>query len=68
MTDLAVLLVPVGTLDELVKTRPALAREFGKEIDNRRERTFEAFANAGLAPPGRLASRRVLMKGVGVRA
>ena len=51
LTDLAVLLVPVGTLDELVKTRPALAREFGKEIDNRRERTFEAFANAGLAPP-----------------
>jgi len=51
LTDLAVLLVPVETLDELVKTRPALAREFGKEIDNRRERTFEAFANAGLAPP-----------------
>mgnify|MGYP003888295599 CR=1 FL=1 len=51
VTDLDVLLVPVEVLDELVKTRPALARDFGKEIDNRRQRTFEAFASAGLAPP-----------------
>lgn len=51
VTDLAVLLVPVEVLDELVMTRPALARDFGKEIDNRRARTFEAFADAGLAPP-----------------
>lgn len=51
ITDLAVLLVPAETLDVLVKTRPGLAREFGVEIDNRRQRTFEAFANAGLVPP-----------------
>ncbi len=51
LTDLAVLLVPVETLDRLVRTRPALARDFGKEIDHRRERTFQAFAEAGLDAP-----------------
>lgn len=51
MSDLAVLLVPVEVLDELVKSRPALARDFGKEIDNRRARTFDAFMHAGLVPP-----------------
>ena len=45
------LLVPVETLDRLVRTRPALARDFGKEIDHRRERTFQAFAEAGLDAP-----------------
>lgn len=35
-TDLAVLFVPVAVLDELVKTRPKLARDVGAELDNRR--------------------------------
>ncbi len=35
-TDLAVLFVPVEVLDELVKTRPKLARDVGTELDNRR--------------------------------
>lgn len=51
ITDLAVLLVPVDVLDELVHETPALARDFGREIDNRRLRTMEAFAAAGLDPP-----------------
>lgn len=50
-TDLTVLLLPVELLDEIVETRRALARDYGREIDNRRERTFEAFVAAGLAPP-----------------
>ncbi|WP_294178181.1 mechanosensitive ion channel family protein [uncultured Schumannella sp.] len=51
LTPLTVLLIPVETLDELVRTRRSLAREYGREIDNRRDRTFEAFAAAGLEPP-----------------
>jgi small-conductance mechanosensitive channel len=35
-TDLAVLFVPVGVLDDLVKTRPRLAKDVGTELDNRR--------------------------------
>jgi CRP-like cAMP-binding protein len=35
-TDLAVLFVPVAVLDDLVKTRPRLAKDVGTELDNRR--------------------------------
>ena len=35
-TDLAVLFVPVEVLDQLVQTRPKLARDVGTELDNRR--------------------------------
>jgi small-conductance mechanosensitive channel len=53
VTDLAVLLIPVDTLDELLKTRSALARDYGRAIDHRRERAMEAFENAGLEAPRR---------------
>jgi CRP-like cAMP-binding protein len=51
VTDLAVLHVPVGVLDELIDRTPALARAYGREIDHRRLRTVEAFEAAGLEPP-----------------
>lgn len=50
-SDLAVLFVPVAVLDTLVKTRPALARDIGVEIDNRRSRALAALQGAGLAEP-----------------
>ena len=50
-TDLAVLFVPVAVLDRLVKTRPALARDIGTEIDNRRNRTLTALEKAGFDEP-----------------
>lgn len=51
LTDLAVLFVPVAVLDTLVKTRPALARDIGIEIDNRRVRTVAALQRAGIEEP-----------------
>ena len=50
-SDLAVLWVPVAVLDRLVKTRPALARDIGTEIDNRRNRTLTALEKAGYDEP-----------------
>lgn len=50
-SDLAVLFVPVTVLDQLVKTRPALARDIGIEIDNRRARALDALEKAGYAHP-----------------
>ena len=50
-SDLAVLWVPVAVLDRLVKTRPALARDIGTEIDNRRNRTLTALVKAGYDEP-----------------
>lgn len=51
MTAVTVLFIPVETLDHIVATHRDLAREFGREIENRRERTLEAFTNLGLEPP-----------------
>jgi small-conductance mechanosensitive channel len=54
-SDLAVLAVPVAVLDQIVKTRPALARDLGLEIDNRRDRALAALHRGGLgAPPDEL--------------
>jgi len=50
-TEVAALFVPVDVLDRLVDERPELARDFGREIDNRRRLVTEAFAKAGLEPP-----------------
>lgn len=50
-TEVTVLAVPVDVLDRLVDERPELARDFGREIDNRRRLVSEAFVKAGLAPP-----------------
>ncbi len=47
-TDLAVLFVPVGVLDQLVKTRPRLARDIGQELDNRLQQAREALRSAGV--------------------
>jgi small-conductance mechanosensitive channel len=51
LTDLAVLYVPVAVLDGLVKTRPRLARDIGKEIDNRRGMAYKALEAAGVETP-----------------
>jgi CRP-like cAMP-binding protein len=50
-TEVTVLAVPVDVLDSLVHERPELARDFGREIDNRRQLVTEAFVKAGLALP-----------------
>ncbi len=47
-TDLAVLFVPVGVLDQLVKSRPRLARDIGQELDNRLQQAREALRSAGV--------------------
>lgn len=52
LTPVTVLYVPVEILDALVASRRELARDFGREIENRRQRTLEAFATLGLEPPG----------------
>ena len=51
VTAVTVLFIPVETLDSLVATHRELARGFGREIENRRQRTMEAFAALGLEPP-----------------
>jgi small-conductance mechanosensitive channel len=50
-TEVAVLFVPVAVLDELVTTRPRLARDIGKEMDNRRTLAFSALSAAGVELP-----------------
>ncbi|UYN82752.1 MAG: mechanosensitive ion channel [Microcella sp.] len=51
LTEMTVLFVPVDVVDELVDEQPELARDFGREIDNRRKLVREAFAVAGLEVP-----------------
>lgn len=51
-SDLAVLFVPTAVLDQLVKTRPRLARDIGIEMDNRQARAREALRSAGVEDPG----------------
>lgn len=50
-TDLAVLFVPTAVLDQLVKTRPRLARDIGQEIDNRLGQAREALGRVGVEVP-----------------
>jgi CRP-like cAMP-binding protein len=50
-SDLAVLFVPVGVLDGLVKSRPRLARDIGQEIDNRLGLATKAMEAAGVPHP-----------------
>lgn len=49
VSELTALAIPVDVLDQLVDRRPELARDFGREIDNRRHLVGQAFAKAGLA-------------------
>lgn len=51
LTDLAVLFVPVAVLDDLVKSRPRLARDIGQELDNRRTLAYKALEAAGVDVP-----------------
>lgn len=53
--DLTVLVVPVALLDEQVHRSPELARDFGREVDRRREAVGSAYQRAGLEPPTRSA-------------
>ncbi len=45
---LTVLAVPLSTLDELVRSRPRLAREIGESIELKRRLASEALATAGV--------------------
>ena len=49
ITDATVLVLPIALLDELVATRPSLAREIGRALDNRSRQAKEAAEAAGLA-------------------
>jgi small-conductance mechanosensitive channel len=51
VSPVTALFVPVAVIDSLVARRPELARDFGREIDNRRQLVREAFALAGLELP-----------------
>ena len=51
MTPVTALFVPVAVVDDLVDRRPELARDFGREIDNRRQLVRDAFAVAGIEVP-----------------
>jgi len=53
--DLTVLVVPAGLLEEQVRRSPELARDFGREIDRRRDAVAAAYQRAGLEPPSRTA-------------
>ncbi|BDZ51684.1 membrane protein [Frondihabitans sucicola] len=46
LTEVAVLRVPVESLDGLVRARPRLAREFGEVIERRRQQVSETVAAA----------------------
>lgn len=52
ISEVEVLYIPVEVIDQLVRNRPALARDIGKEIDNRRARVIAAFDSAGIPKPG----------------
>ncbi|HEV7742045.1 MAG TPA: mechanosensitive ion channel domain-containing protein [Pseudolysinimonas sp.] len=47
LTDAALLYIPVGIVDELVKTRPGLARDIGASIDHRQHLGEKALASFG---------------------
>lgn len=47
-TVTTVLVVPLETLDDLVRSRPALAREIGESIEIKRKLAAEALATAGI--------------------
>ncbi len=47
-TVTTVLVVPLETLDDLVRSRPLLAREIGESIEIKRKLAAEALANAGI--------------------
>ncbi|HEX4443588.1 MAG TPA: mechanosensitive ion channel domain-containing protein [Galbitalea sp.] len=51
LTELAVLRVPVAVLDDLVTTRPDLARDIGVELDHRRELAEAALKAVGVEEP-----------------
>lgn len=51
LTDVTTVLLPVDALDELIKARPALARDIGKSLDNRRRLAREAVAAVTIASP-----------------
>lgn len=53
--DLTVLVVPTGLLEQQVHRSPELARDFGREIDRRRDAVAAAYTRAGLEPPSRTA-------------
>jgi small-conductance mechanosensitive channel len=53
--DLTVLVVPAELLEEQVRRSPELARDFGREIDRRREAVAAAYQRAGLELPSRTA-------------
>jgi CRP-like cAMP-binding protein len=57
VTEVEALMVPVDVLDELVAERPELARDIGREIDNRRRLVVEAFTAAAIVLP--LSSRAI---------
>lgn len=44
LTEVAVAVVPTATLDDLVRVRPRLAREFGEVIERRRDQARAALA------------------------
>jgi small-conductance mechanosensitive channel len=46
---LTVLVVPLATVDQLVRRRPLLAQEIGRSIEARKKAAAEAVAGAGLA-------------------
>jgi CRP-like cAMP-binding protein len=47
LTDVSVLYIPVAILDELVKTRPSLARDIGTAIDHRQDLGEKALVTFG---------------------
>lgn len=47
-TVTTVLVVPLETLDELVRSRPLLAREIGESIELKRRLAAQALADAGI--------------------
>jgi len=49
ITDTTVLVLPTGLLDELIITRPTLAREIGRALDYRSQQAREAAEAAGLS-------------------
>jgi CRP-like cAMP-binding protein len=51
MSPVTALFVPVAVVDDLVARRPELARDFGREIDNRRRLVLDAFSLAGVDMP-----------------
>ncbi len=49
--EVTTLFIPVAVVDELVDEQPELARDFGREIDNRRRLVRDAFSIAGIDVP-----------------